>query len=64
MACWHTRWSPANQHKVTLGLVLGFGGLTLAFQDRRFVKLKPTVLYAFMALALSFGLWVLKNFNR
>jgi intracellular septation protein A len=47
---------------VTLGLVLGFGGnLTLAFQDRRFVKLKPTVLYAFMALALSFGLWVLKN---
>jgi intracellular septation protein len=50
-----------TMHKVTLGLVLGFGALTLAFQDERFVKLKPTVLYAFMALALGFGLWVLKK---
>lgn len=50
-----------TMHKVTLGLVLGFGALTLAFHDERFVKLKPTVLYAFMALALGFGLWVMKK---
>lgn len=50
-----------TMHKVTLGLVLGFGALTLAFHDERFVKFKPTVLYAFMALALGFGLWVMKK---
>jgi hypothetical protein len=49
------RWSPANRHKVTLDLVLGFGAFD-PNRDERFVKLK-TVLYAFMALALGFGLW-------
>ncbi|MBC7548026.1 MAG: septation protein A [Polaromonas sp.] len=50
-----------TMHKVTLGLVLGFGALTLAFHDERFVKLKPTVLYAVMALTLGFGLWIMKK---
>ena len=48
-------------HKVTLALVLGFGAMTLGFQDERFIKIKPTVLYTFMASALAIGLWVYKK---
>lgn len=44
-------------HKVTLGMIVGFGALTLALHDERFVKAKPTVLYAGMALALAVALW-------
>jgi intracellular septation protein len=52
-------------HKVTLGLVLGFGALTLLLHDERFIKIKPTVLYAAMGLALAIGLWGFKkNFLR
>jgi intracellular septation protein len=51
----------ATIHKVTLGLVLGFGAMTLGFQDERFIKIKPTVLYTCMALALGIALWVFKK---
>ena len=51
----------ATLHKVTLALVLGFGALTLGFQDERFIKIKPTVLYACMALALGIALWLYKK---
>lgn len=51
----------ATIHKVTLGLVLGFGALTLGFQDERFIKIKPTVLYTCMALALGIALWAYKK---
>ena len=40
-------------HKVTLGLILIFGGITLAFHDKRFIMWKPSVLYAGMAIALG-----------
>jgi intracellular septation protein len=50
-----------TMHKVTLALVLGFGALTLGFQDERFIKIKPTVLYTFMALTLGIGLWFFKK---
>ena len=50
-----------TMHKVTLGLVLGFGALTLGFQDERFIKIKPTVLYTFMAATLGIGLWWFKK---
>ena len=50
-----------TMHKVTLALVLGFGALTLTLQDDRFIKWKPTVLYAAMGLALAFALWVLRK---
>ncbi|MGP1517998.1 MAG: septation protein A [Ottowia sp.] len=43
-------------HKATLALVLIFGALTLALQDERFIKWKPTVLYAAMALTLGAAL--------
>jgi intracellular septation protein len=48
-------------HKVTLALVLVFGALTLALHDDRFIKWKPTVLYAAMAIALAVALWGLRK---
>ncbi len=48
-------------HKVTLVLVLVFGALTLLLQDERFIKWKPTVLYASMAIVLGAALWVWKK---
>jgi intracellular septation protein len=47
--------------KVTLVLVLVFGALTLLLHDERFIKWKPTVLYAGMALALALALWIWKK---
>ncbi|TNF58331.1 MAG: septation protein A [Burkholderiales bacterium] len=44
-------------HKVTLLLVLVFGALTLFLQDERFIKWKPTVLYASLAIVLGAALW-------
>ncbi len=48
-------------HKVTLALVLVFGSLTLFLQDERFIKWKPTVLYASMALVLAMAILVWKK---
>lgn len=55
----------STMHKATLVLILLFGTLTLVLQDERFIKWKPTVLYAAMALALAIALWVYhKNFLK
>jgi len=48
-------------HKITLALVLGFGTLTLVLHDERFIKWKPTVLYAAMAVGLAVAVWVMKK---
>ena len=48
-------------HKITLLLVLVFGTLTLVLHDERFIKWKPTVLYAAMAVALAIAVWVYKK---
>ncbi|MEN9396396.1 MAG: hypothetical protein RLZ81_926 [Pseudomonadota bacterium] len=48
-------------HKVTLALVMVFGVLTLALHDDRFIKWKPTVLYAAMAIGLAIAVWVMKK---
>lgn len=48
-------------HKITLVLVLVFGALTLALHDERFIKWKPTVLYAAMAIGLAVAVWVLRK---
>lgn len=37
---------------VSLLLITVFGGATILLQDERFIKLKPTILYAFFAAAL------------
>jgi intracellular septation protein len=47
--------------KVTLVLVIVFGMLTLALQDERFIKWKPTVLYMSMAIVLAAALWIWKK---
>ena len=46
-----------TMQKATLALVLVFGALTLGLHDERFIKWKPTVLYAGMALGLAVALW-------
>lgn len=48
-------------HKITLLMVMGFGALTLAFQDDRFIKWKPTVLYMVMAIGLAWALWGMRK---
>nr|WP_315184371.1 septation protein A [uncultured Albidiferax sp.] len=50
-----------TMHKMTLGMVLGFGALTLVLQDETFIKWKPTVLYIAMALAMCVAMWVMKK---
>ncbi|HEX5805104.1 MAG TPA: septation protein A [Macromonas sp.] len=47
--------------KATLLLVLVFGALTLGLHDERFIKWKPTVLYASMAVVLGAAQWVWKK---
>lgn len=55
----------STMHKATLALILIFGALTLALQDDRFIKWKPTVLYGAMAVGLALALWVYhKNFLK
>jgi intracellular septation protein len=54
-----------GMHKITLALILIFGTLTLVLHDERFIKWKPTVLYAAMAIALAVAVWVYqKNFLK
>ncbi|MDH4449577.1 MAG: septation protein A [Rhodoferax sp.] len=48
-------------HKITLGMILVFGGITLALHDKRFIMWKPTVLYAGMSIALAVAVWGLKH---
>lgn len=50
-----------TMHKITLVLILVFGTLTLSLHDERFIKWKPTVLYAAIALALGVAVWVMKK---
>ena len=47
--------------KGTLLLILVFGALTLWLHDERFIKWKPTVLYAAIALGLTLAVWVFKK---
>ena len=52
-------------HKITLAMILGFGSLTLVLQNEQFIKWKPTVLYAAMAIGLGIALWsAKKNFLK
>lgn len=52
---WKTRHIPPML-LISGALVLVFGGLTLWFQDERFIKMKPTFVYMIFAATLGFGL--------
>jgi intracellular septation protein len=50
---------------LSLGVIVVFGGATLLAHDETFIKWKPTVLYACMALAIWGGWWLgRRNFIR
>ena len=51
----------ATMQKASLVLILVFGSLTLFFQDDRFIKFKPTLLYGCLALALWVSHFVFKR---
>jgi len=51
----------ATMQKVTLGMILAFGALTLYLHDERFIKWKPTVLYAAIAIGLAVAVWTFKK---
>jgi intracellular septation protein len=52
-------------HKATFALIVVFGALTLLLHDERFIKWKPTALYAGMAVALAAAQWgYRKNFLK
>ncbi|MDH5204769.1 MAG: septation protein A [Hylemonella sp.] len=50
-----------TMHKYLLVMILAFGSLTLYLHDERFIKWKPTVTYAVMAIALAVALWAAKK---
>jgi len=47
--------------KASLALILVFGSLTLFFQDDRFIKFKPTLLYACLAMGLLVSQFIFKK---
>ena len=50
-----------TMHKLSLVLILAFGSLTLLLHDEGFIKWKPTVLYAALAVALAVAAYVMKK---
>lgn len=52
---WKTRHIPPML-LISGALVIVFGGLTIWFQDERFIKMKPTFVYAIFAATLGIGL--------
>jgi intracellular septation protein len=60
---WH-RFSTGKfetMHLITLIIILLLGGMTLFFQDERFIKWKPTIVNWAFALALIIGTFFLKK---
>src|SRR5574343_450554 len=54
---WRLDGKLQTMHKITLVLVLGFGALTLGLHDERFIKWRPTLLYAGLAIGLAVAHW-------
>jgi intracellular septation protein len=53
---WHLTRRLSKMNLVTLFVVVIFGGLTVWFNDERFFKMKPTMIYAIFAFILLAGL--------
>ncbi len=47
-----------NSHKITLALVVVFGGATLLLHDEQFIKWKPTVINWLFAIAFAASHWI------
>ncbi|MCK0141925.1 inner membrane-spanning protein YciB [Aliiroseovarius sp. F20344] len=56
LAMWRLTGHLSKMQIVTLVLVVGFGGLSIWFNDERFFKMKPTMIYLLFAGLLGFGL--------
>ena len=56
LALWRLTGRLAPMQIATLVLVVGFGGLSIWFNDPRFFKMKPTLIYLIFAGLLGFGL--------
>lgn len=55
-ALWRLTGAVSRMQIVTAVLVIVFGGLTVAFNDERFIKIKPTIIYLVFAGLLGLGL--------
>lgn len=55
-ALWYLTGKLSRMQILTMVLVLVFGGLSVWFNDERFFKMKPTVIYLIFAGMLGFGL--------
>ena len=53
---WRLTGKVSRMQIVTLGLILVMAGFTLWFNDERFFKMKPTIIYAIFAAVLGAGL--------
>lgn len=49
---------------ITALIVLIFGGLTLYLNDKTFIKMKPTMIFALFSAALFAGLWLKRPFIK
>ncbi|SEW29040.1 intracellular septation protein [Aliiroseovarius sediminilitoris] len=56
LAMWKLTGHLSKMQIVTLVLVIGFGGMSIWFNDERFFKMKPTMIYLLFAGILGFGL--------
>jgi intracellular septation protein len=61
---WRLTGRIAPMQIITLVVVLFMGGLTVWFNDPRFIKMKPTIIYIFFTVALGFGLLRGKSYLR
>jgi intracellular septation protein len=64
LALWRLTGKIAPMQIITLVVVLFMGGLTVWFNDPRFIKMKPTIIYVFFAAALGVGLAQGKSYLR
>lgn len=53
---WRLTGKLSKMQMMTLVLVIVMGGATIWFNDPRFIKMKPTLLYVLFAAVLGFGL--------
>ena len=53
---WKLTGEISKMQVVTAVLVIVFGGLTLWFNDEKFIKIKPTIIYLLFSGVLGFGL--------